>query len=659
VRTPILLFLVLFVACVCFGESFRTLIGGRLSVAPTVDGIVSESEWQSATTTNGFVERYSDRETDYSTTVYAGYDDKGMYFAFQCVDPDPLQIRAAEFRRDAGLSGDDYVRVSINTFGTFRREDFNEFSVNPRGGNNASFAGGRAAKREWQGEWQTYARVTEDGWEAEMFVPWDILQLPGEGVRTLTLNFSRWVPRVQLETFWSNLGPESRYERVGRWLDVQLPLIRLPSVVQILPYTLAGAAEGRRSFSRSGVDFRHQFGTQMTGLGTINPDFENVESSVLSIDFSRFERLARERRPFFTEGEDFFSGGGMSARIFAPQRIGQIDAGAKLFGKLDDEKSFGALVTSRFDKQNFAYARYRQTWGPNRSVTLGSSWLDGNGITNTAGFLDVFTRFGAFGISSNLTATQDSVKGSGRRFDLDLSYQMGSLFASVGWQEISAGLFPRMGFAPRTGFRGINAFSTYNRNYLNGPIRKVNITGFWRNTNRTDGPGLYLRSYDIGAEMTLSSNFKFGIGTSQSNFKGLKDHISGFSISYPANDSRQNYEISTSLGKIGSLEYRDVSLSGSYRSPGSFNIGASAQFVKIGNQNQQQHILSVGFDLSSYQSITGRGIYRDGKVNWYLAFRQSGNLGIEYYLILGDPNANEFKNRLVFKAVIPYRLNLR
>lgn len=658
-RTPILLLLTLFGACLCAAESSRTIVGRRLETPPVVDGIVVESEWQAAAITNGFVERYSDRETEYSTTVYVGYDDQGMYFAFQCTDPDPIQIRAAEFRSDASLSGDDYVRVSINAFGTFRREDFNEFSVNPRGGNNASFAGGRAAKREWRGEWRSSSRITEDGWEAEIFVPWDIIQLPGEGVRTLTVNFSRWVPRVQLETLWSNLGAEGRYERVGRWLDVQLPLIRLPSVVQILPYTLAGAVQGSESFSRVGADFRHQFGTQMTGLVTINPDFENVESSVLSIDFSRFERLARERRPFFTEGEDFFSGGGMSARIFAPQRIGQIDAGGKIFGKLDDEKSFGALVTSRFDEQNFGYARYRQTWGANRSVTMGSSWFEGNGITNTAGFIDAFARFGSLGVSTNLTATHDSVKGSGRRFDVDLSYQMGSLFTSFGWQEITAGLFPRMGFAPRVGFRGFSAFSNYNRNYLKGPIRKIEIFGFWRDTNRTDGPGIYLKSYDVRAEVTTSSNIEYGIGTSSSNFKGFKDYTSGFSISYPANDSRQNYSIATSFGKVGGLDYRDISLSGAYRSPGSVNVSASAQFVKIGDKNQQQHILSVGYDLSSYQSITGRGIYRDGKVNWYLAFRQSGNLGIEYYLIVGDPNAKEFKNRLVFKAVIPYRLNLR
>jgi hypothetical protein len=47
-----------------------------------------------------------------------------------------------------------------------------------------------------------------------------------------------------------------------------------------------------------------------------------------------------------------------------------------------------------------------------------------------------------------------------------------------------------------------------------------------------------------------------------------------------------------------------------------------------------------------------------GGTNWYLSFRQSGNRGAEYYLILGDPNAVSFRTSLILKAVFPFSLKV-
>jgi hypothetical protein len=39
--------------------------------------------------------------------------------------------------------------------------------------------------------------------------------------------------------------------------------------------------------------------------------------------------------------------------------------------------------------------------------------------------------------------------------------------------------------------------------------------------------------------------------------------------------------------------------------------------------------------------------------NWFLSYKRSGNLGAEYFLILGDPNATSFHKTLVFKVSVP------
>jgi hypothetical protein len=40
-------------------------------------------------------------------------------------------------------------------------------------------------------------------------------------------------------------------------------------------------------------------------------------------------------------------------------------------------------------------------------------------------------------------------------------------------------------------------------------------------------------------------------------------------------------------------------------------------------------------------------------MNGYLSFRRSGYGGTEYFIILGDPNAETFSAHLVFKIVRP------
>lgn len=215
----------------------RELPAVRLDPPPSIDGVVEAEEWSSAARSEGFVDRFSERVIEgFNTVVYAGYTDEGAYFALVAFDPQPALIRATEYRREGNIRGDDRVSVSLNPFGTFEDRGTNTFTVNPRGATQADFAGGRAAKREWQGEWIALARVTDKGWEAEIFIPWRILRLPAEGTHTMTLNFERRVPREQLELHWSSLGPERLSENTGRWVGVELPHIPQPRILQLLPF---------------------------------------------------------------------------------------------------------------------------------------------------------------------------------------------------------------------------------------------------------------------------------------------------------------------------------------------------------------------------------------------------------------------------------------
>jgi hypothetical protein len=70
----------------------------RLAKAPTVDGVLAEGEWDAAAAVMGFAELNSRKWAERQTTVFAGYDERGIYFAFRC--PHHGRIEPAEVGRD-------------------------------------------------------------------------------------------------------------------------------------------------------------------------------------------------------------------------------------------------------------------------------------------------------------------------------------------------------------------------------------------------------------------------------------------------------------------------------------------------------------------------------------------------------------------------------
>src|SRR5437016_5791596 len=106
----------------------------------------------------------------------------------------------------------------------------------------------------------------------------------------------------------------------------------------------------------------------MTGVGTILPDFENVEGAVEGIDFSYGERFVPDRRPFFLEGSDIYSSRGVAGQFFDSQRIPHFDTGVNLYGKLDARDAVGVLSAWDIGHFNDWILRHRHELGTTSRV---------------------------------------------------------------------------------------------------------------------------------------------------------------------------------------------------------------------------------------------------------------------------------------------------
>lgn len=633
----------------------KVIQGGQIQTPPTIDGTVNTEEWKGAFSAEGFNEQNTDKPSKYNTKFFAAYDKDSLYFAFICTDPQPSLIRMTEYRRQASVGSDDRILLLINANGTYQESEFSQFEFNAIGGNTARLAGGRSDKVEWQGEWQSVGRRTDTGYEVEVRIPWKILYPPAAGKRRVVINFGREVPRDSEVSIWSNIGPQELMARNAVWQDVEIPAVKKEKLVQALPYVITGYDD--KFTVRSGVDLRYLPTNQITTLVTVNPDFANIEGALLGVEFSRFERLADERRPFFVEGADYFRIGGMSAQLFSPQRIRAIDVGAKAFGILPNELDFGALVTTKVGDENVGVFRLKKGFGRS-SIVGGYVGSERNGIENHAMGIQgnyVGPRFSFFSL---FNATSDSVVGTGERVDFDVNFNDGRWFSGLGWQTIDSNFEPRFGFAPRRGYKGYSGHLGYESDYSSGPLNSFSFFSSATDRQRIDGKGVFSRGFEVGVEAQMRNGLAVEAFVADFEFFDSSDRFGGAEVKFPHTDPYHQFGIGYFGGTVADQNYSEIFADIRWRFPNRLTVSAAAQLVGFAGDNEFQHVVGLSYELSRYQSVVGRAVIQNDSTNWYLSYRHSGNKGLEYFVILGDPNAETFQDRLIIKLVAPVSFRL-
>jgi hypothetical protein len=629
----------------------REIRAVRVTVPPKIDGSLDDPCWKEMPSSSGFTDQTLGTAVGNDTTVWIGYDDKHIYVAFHCQESQPKRIVARETKRGAGFTGEDYVRLRLNLFNTRRPEEESRLDVNPLGTQTASFAGGRALKQEWEGFWQSAARVVEDGWTAELAIPWRSFTRPaatGQPV-TVGVNFERYQAHTQVISQWSNLGPQQRRELGGQWIGVVLPPADGVNPLSVLGYSYGGY-DREDIAGRMGLDARYQFTPAFTGLFAYNPDFSNIEQAVTSIDFSYAERLPLETRPFFQEGGRYFFAVPDLTSPFTSVRIPQFAEGAKFFGRVGSATDLGILSTQSYSGRNDTALNVRHHLSPFdvlalRAVSRMERGIDNQVLVGYAAFQrGDWTLQQSYGRSADRT-------GRGEYGTSFLFWNSKAWSADAYWHWISPGYVARDGFVPFVNQKGLQASLAYNTEWRSGPIRSLAAVAYAYQFEHYDGSpyrdqklvGLSLRN-----ERDLAMELAYNVG----RFERNRDRLLNVGLRYPALNRYQNYGITYASGRQGGEEYSAIGAQVNWRFFHGLTIGASSEIVRLAGTDQQ-HILTLNYDIARDQAIGGRVLVRGNKTNGYLSFRQSGYGGTEWFVIAGDPNALTFQNRLIFKVVRP------
>lgn len=621
----------------------------RMATPPKIDGKVTDEEWGNLPKGSGFLDSETGQPAE-GGTFWVGYDDKFIYFAGRMDSKNPSALKATEYRSNVSLQSDDALYFLVDVFGSL--SNFNIFGVNPRGATNIRIAGGRAAKREWLGDFQGGGRITETGYEVEARIPWGVMRLPEPGKRDVRIQFVRYNAQTQRDTEWRFLNQDFRL--LPNWKGVDVPASGNQRSLKLLPYAYGGFDKDRH-IANAGLDLKTSLSDRIDLVGTINPDFRNIENQILSIDFSRFERLAGESRPFFLEGGEYYRTS-LDAPIFASQRIGQFDAGFKTFGQLTDKTDFSLLNTIDFGHENsFAgITRHRISDATNGSFALTSRSND-FGPDNTATFASLNHQIGNISLFGQHSLTRDTALGNGNRLNLGIFGQKDGWNGVAEYSQVSPQYLPRLGFAPERNFKGYNFSVAKSSTFSKGAIMETEFGANYRTYSTYDTNAHYRRAADLNSSLTFRNGIDLDMAFGFEKFFDSHDRYVFLSAEFPRGDSYRHVQFDAVFANFAGQPYRSLGGQVAYRPLWNWQLTFEMQSVHHFDRNVQ-HILGTVYDIGKDMSISGRVVREDDNINAYLAFRKSGERGAEYYVILGDPNAKRSRAALVLKAVFPLEI---
>ncbi len=143
---------------------------------PEIDGHVNEPVWEKAFLVDKFYQREPNEGAPVSkqTEFLVFYDAHYIYFGIKCWD-DPEKITAKEMARDVSLRYDDRVQIILDTYHDSRNGYW--FQIGPRGsiGDAIVSENGASFNKQWDGLWIGKASINDDGWEAEIAIPFKTL----------------------------------------------------------------------------------------------------------------------------------------------------------------------------------------------------------------------------------------------------------------------------------------------------------------------------------------------------------------------------------------------------------------------------------------------------------------------------------------------------
>ena len=547
---------------------------------PLIDGHLHDVAWNDAEILSGFVqvEPAEGDPVSERTEIRLVYDESALYVGAWMFVDDPSTIVFGETRRDAPLQNTDSFLMVIDTY--LDRQNGFVFGTSPAGiefdgqvtrdGQGAGGRGGggggaqrqqagsgRAFNLNWDGAWEVAATTDENGWYAELRIPFDTLRYLEGGAQTWGVNFARIIRIRNERSMWAPIPRPFSVLRVS--LAGTLTGFEAPDgkIFTVTPYVLGDVS---RDYTRDsslasdatiGGEAKIGLTQSLTLDLTVNTDFAQVEVDDLQVNLTRFPLFFPEKRPFFLENAGSFSvGSPQAAALFFSRRIGlfegesvPIQGGARLSGKMAGmQVGFLAIQAKHLDvfdddigedvrvepPNNFGVVRLFREF-ENRT-RVGGIFVSRVNTDNASDYNLTYAVDGTYGIGEaiNLTGwaagtTTPGVDNGQYGFNLRSAYNSSDWRSAVVYREIGAEFNPEVGFLPRRDYRHITTFIQRTFRFPDVEwFRELRPVVSWRQFWDLEG---FTESYvvSMGSQFEFSNGAFFRLPVVSFTGEGLKE----------------------------------------------------------------------------------------------------------------------------------------
>ena len=278
-----------------------------------IDGKLEEPIWQEVASYDNMVvvEPETLGPTRFRTLARFLYTDRGLYIGVWNEQPrDTLIARLSS--RDEDISRDAWS-ITVDTSGKGLYGYW--FTVNLGGSvMDGKILPERNYSQEWDGPWDSATAALDDGWSAELFLPWSMMTMPHSyGDRLMGFFAARRISYINERWGWPAL-PSSGARFMSAFQPIKVPDVAPKRQFDLYPYASAALdnREGDNNWN-AGVDVFWRPSSNFQVTATALPDFGAVESDDAVINLTARETYFPDKRLFFVEGGEIFATSGRSA----------------------------------------------------------------------------------------------------------------------------------------------------------------------------------------------------------------------------------------------------------------------------------------------------------------------------------------------------------
>ena len=330
-----------------FLQSFsqKKIIANKRVTSITLDGKLDEKQWGDAEWHSGFSQMrpFPGKAPSKETQVSMLYDQEAVYFGIKCFD-DPDSLSKVLSIRDDFNPNLDVFAIFIDTYQD--NQNGFMFALTSRGVQLDAKIFNSEFNDLFNLVWRSKTEINDNGWFAEVKIPYSALRFPKSEIQNWNINFGRQISRFREEVTWMPVNPDLENYllesgSVKGIKDVSPPL-RLALIPFVSSYTSFSRDSEVFSTYNGGMDVKYGVNEAFTLDVTLLPDFGQVIFDQQVLNISPFEIRFNENRQFFTEGTELFNKSG----LFYSRRIG-VQTPSKVYqSQLNDNEELTEIPTS-------------------------------------------------------------------------------------------------------------------------------------------------------------------------------------------------------------------------------------------------------------------------------------------------------------------------